>query len=183
MFYKLYNRIHKKDGKIANRVYAELKKFDKRNPASTFAEKQSFVKEMLLKIYGDRSNYSLDDILERKKYLETKLDNKDQMLSALALTFFTWCLCEYTIELIQNSSAFLTKLVRVLIPILFVAIALILASHWIAQFLCRQDTLYRKYNLQELELMIINKIIHEEYNYDNFKDSVVDLYFKSDSDK
>lgn len=183
MFYKLYDFTHKKDGKISNRVYIELKNFDKHNRASTFTEKQSFVKKMLSNIYRDGNNYSLDDILERKIYLETKLDNKDQMLSSLALTFFTWCFCEYAIELIKNLSTPLTELIRELSPILIVATALILISYWITKFLCRQDTLYRKYNLHELELQIINAIIQKEYNYKNFVDSIVALYFKSDLDK
>lgn len=83
-------------------------------------------------------------------------------------------ICEYISGVLNDKyNNYITLFLEVVIP----AIILIFVSPMIASYLCRQDSLYRKFNLYELEIKIINRILNKEYITEKMEDYIVGLYF------
>lgn len=133
--------------------------------ANTYTEEQKQLQVCLKKIYGDMSNYSVEDIIKRKAYLESKLDSENSILENTGLAIFVWLALEggkqCLLAALTKSFDWSQLVVTVLAPFL----ALIFCIPIVISF-GRVDTKYRKYNLIDFELKIINKILETEYNYD-----------------
>ena len=87
---------------------------------------------------------------------------------------FTWGICEYISGVLNYKC---NNCINLFFQSLIPAIILIFVSPMIASYLCRQDSLYRKFNLYELEIKIINRILNKEYMTDEIEDYIVGLYF------
>lgn len=185
MRYKIYNLFHHEDGKISNNLYRKLREIDK--SCDTFSDRYCHMKDILLSFYGDSSKYSIDDIMQRKIYLETEMENKSTCFSSLAISFFVWGLCEYIADLPRISFTslydFWNQVWTILQQNIVPAIFLIFLSIVVAKVLCRQDTLYRKYNLIDFELKIINRILEKEYNYDGVVEDILISRDRSSGDE
>ena len=166
--------------KITDDIHKKLKKIEK--DANTYAERQEQLRVCLKKIYGDMSSYSVEDIIRRKAYLESKLDSENSILANEGMAIFTWlaleggkqCLLAASTKSFDWSQFFFTMLTPFL--------ALIPCKP-IAVYLGKVDTKYRKYNLIDFELKIINRILEKEYNYDGIVDDILISRCRSSRDE
>lgn len=166
--------------KITDNIHKKLKKIEK--DANTYAERQEQLRVCLKKIYGDMSNYSVEDIIERKAYLESKLDSENSIFANAGTAIFTWLALEggkqFCFAATTGDYRFANLFLVIIPPFLAV-----IPMKGIAIYMGKTDTKYRKYNLIDFELRIINEILEKEYNYNGIVEDILISRCRSSRDE
>lgn len=172
----------KKD-KITKHINGELKKLNKKK--LEFNEKQDEIYNLLIKIYGKNGknikrniNYNCDDFVKRKSYIQTCLDTENSILGALGLGVISWFSTETIYEAITQIYNGEYKCFGIMKPFVAAIICLII-SQVASWYLGRWDRLYRKYNLIDFELNIIDSILEKESNYTVNVENIVESHFST----
>lgn len=162
--------------KITTIVNKKLKKIQKKR--YSYTEKQEQLKICLTKIYSDSNAYSIQDIIQRKIYLQTKLDNQNSTKGNMGLAIIVWLALEgskqlllvYTTVNFDRNSFFITMMVP------FFALGFCSCSSY---YLGRVDRNYRTYNLIDFELSIINSILEKHFHYLKTIDDITISYIST----
>lgn len=150
--------------------------------ANTYTEEQKQLQVCLKKIYGDMSNYSVEDIIKRKAYLESKLDSENSIFANAGMAIITWFLLEsgkqFCFAATTDDYRFANLFLVIIPPFLAV-----IPMKGIAIYMGKTDTKYRKYNLIDFELRIINEILEKEYNYNGIVEDILISRCRSSRDE
>lgn len=164
----------KKRKLITNKIYKKLKELDR--STATDMKKQDDLKKFLQDIYGTPGELSVQDMIDRKVYLQSMLDSQNYILSTIGLAIIVWLALEggkqLGLSLVGNSS--FHDFFAILIAPFWALLICWPASHWLA----RTDTKYRKYNLIDFELEIIDSILEKELHYEQIKDDIIKSRFQ-----
>lgn len=150
---------------ITKKVEEKLEEIEKLH--ITYEEKQGNLKELLKKTYGIAEEYSIQDIIERKLYLESMLEKESSILIGAFISIMIGLVTKI-VEIVWKPNQLLG-----IAGFGLQAIVVILMMYIIAKLLGVIDTKYRKYNLIDFELKIINKILETEYNYDGIVEDIL----------
>lgn len=159
---------------ITSEINRKLRNIDRSD--KTYKEKQKELLSFLKQIYGNSGEYSIQDIVHRKAYLQSKLDSQNSVFVAAGLAIITWLILEIFIQIFQYASSDIASPPNIAAHGSAAVIAVLL--FWgFSRFLGRVDTKYRKYNLIDFELSIINDILDNEYPYENARKEIINTRF------
>lgn len=148
---------------ITNQIGKKLKEIDRSD--ATYTQKQESLKKLLSDIYSNAENVSLQDIIKRKAYLQSRLDSQNTILGTSGLAIIVWLVLEGGRALglcfFEDYSNSFSQIIPILIAPFWALLVCWPISHWLG----RVDTKYREYNLIDFELDIINAILEEHLHY------------------
>lgn len=151
---------------ITSEINRKLRNIDRSD--KTYKDKQKELLSFLKQIYGNSGEYSIQDIVHRKAYLQSKLDSQNSVFAAAGSAVVTWLI----LEVFTNTAS----IANVVVSFVAAVFAVIFYDP-VSRFLGRVDTKYRKYNLIDFELSIINDILDNEYPYENARKEIINTRF------
>ena len=111
---------------------------------------------------------NIEEMIERKNYLENCMDNPYQIFTTLGLAAISWYVIEIISEMfnsdvkIENIPQYIEYIVPKLGPILCTAILAILIYIFISIGLTRNIRLYMKFNLKDYEINLIQSTLRKK---------------------
>ncbi len=159
--------------KITLAINKKLKKIHKKR--CSYIEKQEEIKILLKNIYLDSNKYSIEDITQRKIYLQTKLDNQSATMSAMGLSIIVWFALELSRQALLAYASVDVDINSFVIPIFLPFFALGFCS-WSSYYLGRLDKMYRIHNLIDFELAIIDSILEQHFSYSKIVNDIISSY-------
>ena len=139
----------------------------------SYKKKQYELKRFLKEIY---KKYDVEDVVERKLYLQSKLDSQNSIFGTIALAIIVWLALEavkLVVTYFLTDSGSVADLLPVVIAPFFAMLIGYAVSHWLG----RHDTKYRKYNLIDFELDIINEVLEKNFHYRKTIQNIINTRF------
>ena len=136
----------------------------------SYTKKQEELRGCLKEIYGTADEYSIQDIVKRKAYLQSRLDSENSIMMTTGLAIIVWLALEafklsvLYYEDLATSQTFWATLIAAFLAVISCAI--------VSCFMGRVDTTYLNYNLIDFELRIIDAILEEKFHY---QDAITDI--------
>lgn len=143
---------------------------------TSYTKKQKELRDYLKEIYGTADEYSIQDILERKAVLQSKLDSENSILMTTGLAVIVWLALEaFKLSILYYEDLATLQTFWATVIAAFLAV---IACAVVSCFMGRVDTKYRKYNLTDFELRIIDAILEEKFHYQDTITDIVNTRFK-----
>ena len=161
----------KKKDLITNQINRKLKEID--HSAETYIKKQEYLKNYLKDIYGTSENTSLQNIIERKAYLQSQSEGQSTILWTISLAIIAWLALEGGKILgscfFEECSSW-PQIIPIIIAPFWALLICIPVSGWLGKI----GTKYREYNLIDFELDIINVILEEHLHYKQTVNDIIE---------
>lgn len=140
----------------------------------SYEKKQDELQGFLVEIY---KKYDIQAIIKRKLYLQSKLDTQNSIWVNTGLAIIVWL----ALELMKKVAVFFltdSSEMTDFLPVVITSFSAMLFCDFISHKLGRHDTKYRKYDLIDFELKIINEIIENNFHYNRITQDIINDRFK-----
>ncbi len=127
--------------------------------------------KLLVEVKEIYKTANIKDIIDRKYYLENCIDSPYVIFTSLTFSIIVWFITDSLTQLFNSTDA--SEIVDkniAMIKITIFAILLVLLLVWL---LTKESRLYLQYNLKDVELQIIDKILEKEYNYNGIVEDIL----------
>lgn len=160
-----------KEDRITKEINKLLQKVEKDS-------KNTEYKQKVIRIYNELNfiyeKAKIDEIIERKHYIENCMDNAYSTFVTLALSTISWYFIEIISEMVNSSifSGFIISILKILIT----AILAISAYVYFSAKISKKSRLYLKFNLKNVELESIDLILKHEFEYQKYINDISENY-------